>query len=109
MITMMMSINPSDMAHSPRDGRQMTSATPPLREKHNAAFGSSDGTRRFVIPGRCAASNPEPRDSGSGPSDHPGMTGEVELLRLQLQRGRIDAVAQAGRAGTVLEDVAEMA
>ena len=36
------------------------------------------------------------------------MTGEVELLRLQLQRGRIDAVAQAGRAGTVLEDVAEM-
>src|SRR6202140_4009305 len=31
------------------------------------------------------------------------------LFRLQLQRGRIDAVAQAGRAGTVLEDVAEMA
>ena len=28
-----------------------------------------------VIPGRCEASNPEPRDSGSGPSDHPGMTG----------------------------------
>src|SRR2546429_5863407 len=27
-----------------------------------------------VIPGRCAASNPESRDSGSGPSDHPGMT-----------------------------------
>src|SRR2546422_1462599 len=35
-------------------------------------------TNRFatkvVIPGRCAASNPESRDSGSGPSDHPGMT-----------------------------------
>src|SRR5438309_8803685 len=27
-----------------------------------------------VVPGRCAASNPEPRDSGSGLSDHPGMT-----------------------------------
>src|ERR1700722_19168532 len=28
----------------------------------------------FVIPGRCEASNPESRDSGSGPLDHPGMT-----------------------------------
>src|SRR6202007_286366 len=28
----------------------------------------------IVIPGRCAASNPESRDSGSGPSDHSGMT-----------------------------------
>jgi glycosyltransferase involved in cell wall biosynthesis len=27
-----------------------------------------------VIPGRCQASNPESRDSGSGPADHPGMT-----------------------------------
>jgi hypothetical protein len=27
-----------------------------------------------VIPGRCEASNPESRDSGSGPSDRPGMT-----------------------------------
>jgi hypothetical protein len=27
-----------------------------------------------VIPGRCEASNPESRDSGSGPADHPGMT-----------------------------------
>jgi hypothetical protein len=30
--------------------------------------------RLAVIPGRCKASNPESRDSGSGPSDHPGMT-----------------------------------
>src|SRR5690348_17648034 len=30
--------------------------------------------REAVIPGRCEASNPESRDSGSGPSDHPGMT-----------------------------------
>src|SRR6266852_5250897 len=28
------------------------------------------------MPGRCEASNPESRDSGSGPSDHPGMTSE---------------------------------
>jgi hypothetical protein len=35
---------------------------------------------RGVIPGRCEASNPESRDSGSGPSDHPGMT-KVGLLR----------------------------
>src|SRR3981189_470990 len=31
------------------------------------------------------------------------------LSRLQLQRRRIDAVAQAGRAGAVLEHMAEMA
>ncbi len=30
--------------------------------------------RSQVFPGRCEASNPESRDSGSGPSDHPGMT-----------------------------------
>src|SRR4051812_41850597 len=35
--------------------------------------------------------------------------GPPTLFRLQLQRGRIDAVAQAGRAGAVLEDMAEMA
>jgi hypothetical protein len=28
----------------------------------------------IVIPGHRAAMNPESRDSGSGPSDHPGMT-----------------------------------
>jgi len=28
-----------------------------------------------VIPGRCGASSPESRDSGSGASHHPGMTG----------------------------------
>src|SRR3954463_143679 len=37
----------------------------------------------FVIPGRCEASNPESRDSGSGPSDHPGMTKE-ENLRMRI-------------------------
>ena len=40
----------------------------------------------------------------------PGMTRRrSSSLRLQLQRGRVDAVAQAGRAGAVVEDVAEMA
>src|SRR5579871_3974212 len=33
----------------------------------------------FVIPGRCEASNPGSRDSGSGPADHPGMTEEMHL------------------------------
>ena len=39
----------------------------------------------IVIPGRCEASNPESRDSGSGPTDHPGMT---ESLRLAPRDGR---------------------
>ena len=37
----------------------------------NATFG--------VIPGRVEDANPESRDSGSGPLDHPGMT-EILLL-----------------------------
>src|ERR1700704_4219101 len=46
----------------------------------------------------------------------PGRTAQMtsskqvaELFRLQLQRRRIDAVAQSGRAGSVLEHMAEMA
>src|SRR5258708_15708162 len=40
-----------------------------------------------VIPGRCKASSPESRDSGSGPSDHPGMTTQWAFaLRLLLRR-----------------------
>jgi hypothetical protein len=31
-----------------------------------------------VIPGRCAASSPESRDSGFGPSDRPGMTVKIK-------------------------------
>src|SRR3954451_7090809 len=45
---------------------------------------------------------------GSSPRMTSGASPPV-LFRLQLQRGGIDAVAQAGRAGAVLEDVAEMA
>jgi hypothetical protein len=33
-----------------------------------------------VIPGRIEDANPESRDSGSGPSDHPGMTTSNEVL-----------------------------
>src|ERR1700694_3986809 len=34
---------------------------------------------------------------------------EAGLFRLQLERCRVDAVAQSGRAGTILEYVAEVA
>src|SRR5262249_15254650 len=34
---------------------------------------------------------------------------KCELFRLQLERRRVDAVAQAGRARAVIEDMAEMA
>src|SRR6202158_2739498 len=68
-----------------------------------------------VIPGRVEDANPESRDStmcnctSEFDAPHrPGMTGAA-LFRLQLQRRRIDAVAQAGGAGAVVEDVAEMA
>src|SRR3984957_6198444 len=37
-----------------------------------------------VIPGRCEAPNPESRDSGSGPSDHPGMTMLLHLRRIAV-------------------------
>src|SRR5947209_16276095 len=35
---------------------------------------SRNVTINGVIPGRVEDANPESRDSGSGPSDHPGMT-----------------------------------
>ncbi len=45
------------------------------------ATGTSAATGDFVavIPGRCKASSPEFRDSGFGPSDHPGMTVYLSL------------------------------
>src|SRR5258705_13892174 len=45
----------------------------------------------LVIPGRCEASNPESRDSGSGPSEHPGMTEYGLLRRGACHRARIRA------------------
>src|SRR5450631_3931365 len=77
----------TDTRHSPRPqrGREINANlgrnVPRGRE---VMFGIGADT---VIPGRCqrvrakrgpmtgSASNPESRDSGSGPSDHPGMTG----------------------------------
>src|SRR5260370_7457742 len=43
--------------------------------------GSAKQSKDSVIPGRCEASRPESRDSGSGPSDHPGMTKNGLLRR----------------------------
>jgi hypothetical protein len=42
-----------------------------------------------VIPGRCEASNPESRDSGSGPSDHPGMTESQLSVASLLTKPRV--------------------
>src|SRR3954452_930213 len=56
----------------------------------------------IVIPGRCKASNPESRDSGSGPSDHPGMTA-ARLLRRGASRNDENepslALQRVGRIG----------
>src|ERR1700730_15147940 len=59
-----------------------------------------------VIPGRCEASNPESRDSGSGPSDHPGLTVREPRISMESRRqphdltvGDIDTVVRPGLAG----------
>src|SRR4051794_28147939 len=58
-----------------------------------------------VIPGREA--NPESRDSGSGPSDHPGMTVELPRIAPQIEQfgpgnlypfiAEVDAIGRAAR------------
>ena len=53
-----------------------------------------------VIPGRCEASNPESRDSGSGPSDHPGMTAFIGAHTLNY---RIIEPSRPGGVVPVLE------
>src|ERR1700676_764246 len=126
MITMMMSIIPSDMALSTKRGRRMEIRHPAVREKHIPAPGSSAGTGALLfssLPGLTRQSIPFASFSG-GLMDgglNPGHDGRAYrrtprhpsqrflLFRLQLQRCRIDAVAQAGGAGAVVEDVAEMA
>src|ERR1700710_2782465 len=55
-----------------------------------------------VIPGRCEASSPESRDSGSGPSDHPGMTerGSVtQLGKVQLFSSLVAAITSRSSFG----------
>src|SRR5689334_17588665 len=73
---------PTHRAVSPR-GRQRATG-------HSAVSGSA------VIPGRCAASSPESRASGSGPSDHPGMTTASSLQRL-VDLGLEHAIDIVGR------------
>src|SRR5580692_2304083 len=56
------------------------------RVENRGGSGAAIGaTYSAVIPGRCVAPNPESRDSGSGPSDHPGMTGGEETKMRILQ------------------------
>src|SRR5665213_2495407 len=72
--------------------------------------------RHGVLPGgRPADGNPPPRPPEHStirplvPAKEPGRLLLRRLFGLQFQRRRIDAVTQSGRAGTVLEDMAEMA
>src|SRR3954452_1733250 len=50
-----------------------------------------------VIPGRCAASNPESRGSGFGPADRPGTTVELGPRQIEDALGD-DAEHDLGRA-----------
>src|SRR5260370_37672800 len=56
------------------------------------------GDTSGVIPGRCGASNPESRDSGSGPSDHPGMTECRNVDCFVARAPRNDGEDRHGRA-----------
>src|SRR6202163_2475682 len=61
------------------------------RFRYSNARSMSPGFFVFVIPRRRAASNPESRDSGSGPSVHPGMTGvELNSVPARASSGRDD-------------------
>src|SRR6185312_17491942 len=68
-----------------------------------------------VIPGRCEASNPESRDSGSGPSDHPGMTKSLRdlvdlrhLLRGKTPRDRLYVLLDLLDAGGAGDDAGDL-
>src|SRR5260370_11396265 len=58
----------------------------PVRRGSTSKGGRNGSNLEAVIPGRCEASNPESRDSGSGPSDHPGMTKRLQVAPLPLDR-----------------------
>src|SRR5438552_13266911 len=60
-------------------------------------------------PGKEMKANKDPVRPVLGRTGYEMRSKQQSLFRLQLQRRRIDAVAQAGRAGAVVEDVAEMA
>src|SRR6478609_1963364 len=104
---MMMSIVPSDMALSPKGSRRFKKR---LAARIKAHFGPRVLARlksEVVIKRRL--DNETPRDLLLVARGHETRSGLSNLFRLQLQRCRIDAVAQAGRAGAVIEDMAEMA
>ncbi len=63
------------------------------RSRHQAAIAAGSRRDTTVIPGRCEASNPESRDSGSGPADHPGMTASG-LLRRSAPRNDAPQIPQ---------------
>jgi hypothetical protein len=54
---------------------QNSKTNQPKSLTQNAA--SKTRASKTVIPGRCEASNPESRDSGSGAAHHPGMTPNI--------------------------------
>src|SRR6185437_12525413 len=85
MMTRMMRIVPRDIAPSQQASRR--------------------GNRRRTGPVEQSISRPPV------PAQEPGRAGKdsSRLFGLQLQCGRIDAVTQPGRAGAVLEHMAEMA
>src|ERR1700692_4420554 len=89
------SIVPSDMAFSPTGGRRMEIRHPATGNKAYSGF---------WFHGR----NRKPRATGMGRTGREQVQNSA-LFRLQFQRRRIDAVAQSGRAGSVLEHVPEMA
>src|SRR5882724_2203614 len=118
----------NDEYHSKRHGTlpkqaagERKSAAPPREPKHIPAFGSMSGTRRrgFRWPehacGTRLTRNREktPRDqewpTGLSGSEGLQVQSSLGLLWLQFERCRIDAVAQSGRTGSVLEDMPEMA
>src|SRR6266550_3617726 len=78
---------------------------------------SSTGQAPSPRPTRCCAP-PTPRGARPGSERRPALAGRSRPrvlagrgllgLRLELERCRVHAVAEAGRAGPVLEDVAEV-
>src|SRR5437588_11203173 len=106
MIRMMTSINPSDMALSPKGGGRAEIAPRP-GSNHNP--GRSSWSIRRIQPSWEPTGKRFPFIAGSDGEDHFFVRSVSKLFRLQLQRRRVDAVAQAGGAGAVVEDVAEMA
>src|SRR5215475_5292596 len=103
MITRIIRINPRDMALSPTRGRR-TKARSAARRK---AYSPIWFQRR----------NPDrPKRDGFGEPSHfglpfePGLFGapvsvfRITLFRVQLQRRRVDAIAQSGGSRAVIED-----